>query len=396
VCFWIEGIGFSIDERALNDFMGGDHFLARLADRALDFAEDGASALEHGLVLDQDALARSDALQGISRKNVRLSLDPGAATADRVTFVGAHDSCSPLWSELSLLPIIFDFIARRRTDPHCHVLNVVDLPRKGEDAAAVDRLQHFLFGGTVYRHPATFYDETTQTIRARVALFPNMVIYEVHPSTTTKSGVRRVKKITPLARDDLERLGNDMALDPLWTNLALALARNPDADTMPRSAAMEIHSAAFRTVLGDGSSVLIHTNNFDLPILLRRMHADAANRMPVMLAANILYHHYTTTLSPQGIVNIAKRARIVEVERGVVLRVATVSIERQPGNALAPNGYYETGHMHVIRYRAEERPAVAARVQNFERQTSVRGRVRYLQAKNELDALDRFLGWRSF
>ena len=164
---------------------------------------------------------------------------------------------------------------------------------------------------------------------------------------------------------------------------------------MPRSAATEACSAAFRAIVGDGSSVLfIGTTDMELQRLLDQMHTDTANRMPTALAASILFHYYSTTLSPQGIKNLARGARIVEVERGVVLRIATVPIKK-PATLLLNYGY-DVGHTHVIRYRAEERRSLVERIDTLKRQKGMRSRLLRQTAEDDLRQLDYCPGWQTF
>ncbi len=125
--FWVGGVGFTIKTAHLERFLGGNHFLARLAHHAAD-----------GMLLESTPLA------------AYVDVDAIAARHPNTRHVHLDEHCGSFFANALFMPTILDFITRRAKDDPTAPMYRYALPNKSDDAVALDMLQDFLFCGKCF------------------------------------------------------------------------------------------------------------------------------------------------------------------------------------------------------------------------------------------------------
>ena len=305
-CFWVGGIGLCIETMQLDEFLGGDHFLARLATRA----RDGGGMRESiplSTYVDIAAIARTHP------NTIHVQLD---------------EHGGPFFANAYFMPIIFDFIARRNNDPHAPMY-VHALPNTSDDALALDTLQNFLFAGRCFRSSLILVDET-EARYAEIALLPNLIKCHMTPDPTTGKPKR-----SNFDRDypsDAMCMLEPMCLDPLW--MAVVYNNRDRARAITHEAVME--SEVRMWVDPNSPEMSAPTLNF----------YEARH----MLAQCYLQREFASIE-----LSWVTEARLERVERGVEFRVETFKLEDEPGARLDRVAGWNigTGHRVVLRKDAE-------------------------------------------
>jgi len=328
-CFWVAGVGFSIHTHHLDTFLDGEHFLARIASRALN---DGV--LE-GTPLEAYVDVAAIALQhpNIAR-HVQIDEHGGSF------FANAY-----------FMPVIFDFIVRRckakaqeRADNAAPQLlqdssslcYIYELPNRSDDALALDTLQDYLFAGTVFRSPLVLPDDTRYAV---IALLPDNVKCRAHrdPASRKTKRTQMNRSYNPYMLLKFE----SMCFDPVWVDVVKYMqARVQYRAQNPQDRSSLDDALASGVVLGrDRISPLSLPDAFTY--LCKTYYAFSGESKFFLRKA-------------------ALDAKLTKVERGVAVRVETYALEAEPG---ARDGPEDQGWNIGTGYRLVERKHAMAKIE---------------------------------
>ena len=342
-CFWVAGIGHSIETGQLEQFLGGEHFLAWVAARA----------------------AAGIALEGKPPQYV--DANTLAQTHPNTFHVQLEEHGGAFFAKAYFMPTILDFIVRRNADPRAPMY-LRALHAKSDDAVALDTLQHFLFVGEVFRSPLVLIENDDEARYAEIALFPPLVRCHMTPaiSATGKATTRRSQndpRYLVGAMDDLA----PMCVDPLWLAMVRKFKDEVNAPDITHAVLMQ-------------SPAVISCDDTSPQY--------CAETLSVYEARGILLKHYCPSLIDIYNFPDERDAAILRVERGVEFRISTYKLEDEPGARLDRVAGWDMGMGHRLVYRVEAEAALRAQLAVAKASTSMSVATvrRRALAQAELDA----------